>query len=178
VIGHGDKKELVEEIVNLRRSVERHMTSCGFAEALVAYQDLCAKLEQHVRKPHAYFLQARAGISHCIWNLYCRQQKVIDDQDSIEDITGRDHAKNIYRSEFTEKIEEKTVLDLGEFDQQEAGCISVDEEKKQLIENIKVSLQSSSLLLSELKAEQVNAKLINDKETEKENDQHSDKDTS
>ena len=155
VVRHGDKKELVAEIVEQRRAVEGHMTSCNYAEALLSYQKLCIKLEQHVRKPHDYFLQARAGISHCIWNLYCRQQKVIEDEQSGEDVTGRDKARNIYKSSFDEKVEDKGALELGEETEMELQSTSAeDTEKKMLLDNVKASLNSSSQLLSKLKEEQ------------------------
>ena len=156
---HGDKKEIVEEIVSLRRNIEKQMTSHNYSEALIAYQELCSQLEQHVRKPHAYFLQARAGISHCIWNLYCRQQKVIDDEDSAEDVTGRDGARSIYKNGFTEKMTENTALDLGENDIRGLETMSVEEnERKKLIEDIKASLRNNSQLLSEIKQEHEKSK--------------------
>lgn len=156
----GDKKEIVEEIIRLRRNVELCMTSYNYAEALEAYQKLCVQLEEHVRKPHAYFLQARAGISHCIWNLYCRQQKVIDDDDSREDVTGRDHVLTIYKSGFAEKIEDNTALELGESSNNISAPVDSlgKDENKKLIESIKTSIQSNALLLSEIKTEQENLK--------------------
>ena len=72
-VRHGDKKDVVMEIIEVRRVVEKSMALRRYDEALINYQHLCETLEKHLRRPHIYFLQARSGISHCVWNLYCTQ---------------------------------------------------------------------------------------------------------
>ena len=152
----GDKKEIVKEIIDARRVVEKFMTDKNFEEAIGAYQHLCQCLENHIRKPHVFFLQARSGISHCLWNLYCKQ-KLLDEEDHTEDITGRDHAKSIYKKDFTEKPQDNDALNIGSTEQEkgvaEENKAAHDEERKQMLEMAKQSIANSSLSLSSLKSD-------------------------
>ena len=153
----GDKKDIVKGIIDARRVVEKLMTEKNFEEAILAYQELCEQLEMHIRKPHIFFLQARSGISHCLWNLYCKQ-KSQDEEDEGEDITGRDHAKSIYRKDFTEKPQENDALNVISSGNKENETIvnddkatEKDEERRRLLELAKQSIANSSMSLSSLK---------------------------
>merc|ERR1711922_42533 len=144
-------------IIDARRVVEKLMTEKNFEEAILAYQELCEQLEMHIRKPHIFFLQARSGISHCLWNLYCKQ-KSQDEEDEGEDITGRDHAKSIYRKDFTEKPQENDALNVISSGNKENETIvnddkatEKDEERRRLLELAKQSIANSSMSLSSLK---------------------------
>jgi len=148
-VRHGDKKDLVREVIELRRAVEKSMTYKRFSEALINYQNLCEKLEDHMRRPHVYFLQARSGISHCVWNLYCTQfpeLEITEDQLNEEDVNvNRDHAKNIYKSSMSEKAVENNGLDLGPCEVEINSEVSpVDAEKAALLESTRKLLEQSS----------------------------------
>ena len=58
-IRHGDKKDIVKQIIEMRREVEKSMTYNRFKEALVNYQGLAEHLEEHLNHPHSFFLQVR-----------------------------------------------------------------------------------------------------------------------
>ena len=150
----GDKKEIVRDIIKARQTVEANMLSKKFEDAILAYQSLCEQLEKHVRKPHAFFLQARSGISHCLWNMYCKQKVADDEEDETEDITGRDKAVNIYKSDFVESVKDNEALNLGE----SAAVVQdesdeMKEERRKMIELAKHTLANSSLALGQLKAD-------------------------
>ena len=150
----GDKKEIVRDIIKARQTVEANMLSKKFEDAILAYQSLCEQLEKHVRKPHAFFLQARSGISHCLWNMYCKQKVADDEEDETEDITGRDKAVNIYKSDFVESVKDNEALNLGE----SAAVVQdesdeMKEERRKMIELAKHTLANSSLALGQLRAD-------------------------
>ena len=150
----GDKKEIVRDIIKARQTVEANMLSKKFEDTILAYQSLCEQLEKHVRKPHAFFLQARSGISHCLWNMYCKQKVADDEEDETEDITGRDQAVNIYKSDFVESVKDNEALNLGESAavvQEESD--EMKEERRKMIELAKHTLANSSLALGQLKAD-------------------------
>ena len=156
-VRHGDKKDLVKNIIEMRREVEKSMSFKRFREALVNYQCLGEKLEENLRHPHAFFLQVRSGITHCIWNLYCTQypQKEIL-EDSADITAARENAKLIYSNDFKEKADENEALDLGESnDVTEANeTVTDNSEQKQLYEQTKQLLEQSTQKFSDLKDQQ------------------------
>ena len=116
-----------------------------------SYQDLCATPEEHVKKPHAYYLQCRSGITHCIWNLHCTQfperpLEVVDD-------SQRDHAKEIYRSNLTEEVpvEYKVVCEQPE-ETKEDPPSEEDKEKAALLEATRRMVDQSGQRVAEAKA--------------------------
>ena len=161
-VRHGDKKDIVKDIILMRREVEKSMTFNRFQEALVNYQSLGEQLEEHLRHPHSFFLQVRSGITHCIWNLFCTQfpQKEIIE---AEVDTGclinaaRENAKQIYNNDFKEKAEDNdTALDLGDNDNIPTDNPSdeVSSEKKQLYDQTKQLLEQSSQKFNDIKERQ------------------------
>ena len=160
-VRHGDKKDIVKDIIEMRREVEKSMSYNRFKEALVNYQCLAEKLEDNLRHPHAYFLQVRSGITHCIWNLYCTQFPQQEIAEVSEDITAaRENAKQIYNNSFQEKADSSSALELGDDangDQLTAnGGDSGNEssEKRHLYEQTKQLLEQSSQKFSDLKDKQ------------------------
>merc|ERR1740137_284381 len=148
-VRHGDKKDLVGEVIVLRREVEKSMTHNRFSEALTNYQSLCEKLEKDIRRPHLYYLQARSGISHCVWNLYCTQfpeQPIEEKNPDEEDVNAtRDQAKLIYKNNMSEEAVENNGLDLGPSEIEDPSDISADAlEKAALMEATKKLLEKSS----------------------------------
>eukprot|EP00092_Neocalanus_flemingeri_P012773 GFUD01013764.1.p1 GENE.GFUD01013764.1~~GFUD01013764.1.p1 ORF type:complete len:2085 (+),score=698.75 GFUD01013764.1:68-6256(+) len=147
-VRHGDKKDLVKEVIELRRAVEKSMTYKRFSEALINYQNLCEKLEEHLRRPHIYFLQARSGISHCIWNLYCTQfpELPIEEEDE-EDVNAlRDAANLIYKNNMSEKLVANNGLELGPCEvESTTEVVADDAEKASLLESTRKLLEQSSL---------------------------------
>jgi len=146
-VRHGDKKDLVTEVIEVRRAVEKSMTYKRFSEALINYQALCAKLEEHLRRPHIYFLQARSGITHCVWNLYCTQfpeQPIEETEEDSEYGANRDHAKLIYQSNHSEQAVENNGLDLGPCGLDNTDEPVVDTEKAALLESTRKLLEQSS----------------------------------
>ena len=136
-------------------------TSKLFKEALVNYQCLAEKLEDNLRHPHAYFLQVRSGITHCIWNLYCTQFPQQEIAEVSEDITAaRENAKQIYNNSFQEKADSSSALELGDDangDQLTANggdTGDVSSEKRHLYEQTKQLLEQSSQKFSDLKDKQ------------------------
>ena len=158
---HGDKKDIVKDIIEMRREVEKSMSYNRFREALVNYQCLAEKLEDNLRHPHAYFLQVRSGITHCIWNLYCTQFPQQEIAEVSEDITAaRENAKQIYNNSFQEKADNSSALELGDDangDQITANggdSGNVSSEKRHLYEQTKQLLEQSSQKFSDLKDKQ------------------------
>ena len=158
---HGDKKDIVKDIIEMRREVEKSMSYNRFREALVNYQCLAEKLEDNLRHPHAYFLQVRSGITHCIWNLYCTQFPQQEIAEVSEDITAaRENAKQIYNNSFQEKADNSSALELGNDangDQITANggdSGDVSSEKRHLYEQTKQLLEQSSQKFSDLKDKQ------------------------
>ena len=158
---HGDKKDIVKDIIEMRREVEKSMSYNRFREALVNYQCLAEKLEDNLRHPHAYFLQVRSGITHCIWNLYCTQFPQQEIAEVSEDITAaRENAKQIYNNSFQEKADNSSALELGDDangDQITANggdSGDVSSEKRHLYEQTKQLLEQSSQKFSDLKDKQ------------------------
>ena len=160
-VRHGDKKDIVKDIIEMRREVEKSMSYNRFKEALVNYQCLAEKLEDNLRHPHAYFLQVRSGITHCIWNLYCTQFPQQEIAEVSEDITAaRENAKQIYNNSFQEKADSSSALELGDDangDQLTANggdTGDVSSEKRHLYEQTKQLLEQSSQKFSDLKDKQ------------------------
>ena len=160
-VRHGDKKDIVKDIIEMRREVEKSMSYNRFREALVNYQCLAEKLEDNLRHPHAYFLQVRSGITHCIWNLYCTQFPQQEIAEVSEDITAaRENAKQIYNNSFQEKADNSSALELGDDangDQITANggdSGNVSSEKRHLYEQTKQLLEQSSQKFSDLKDKQ------------------------
>ena len=153
----GDKKDIVDGIIEARKVVEKLMSENDYVETLIAYGPLCELIEEHVTKPHIYYLQARAGISHCLWNLYCQQKSKNDELEENEDITGRDHAVKIYQSDFMEKTTEKKSFKMinGEAvwpvkNQPESA---EDVEKKKILEATKQAILNSTANLGAVKSD-------------------------
>ena len=160
-VRHGDKKDIVKDIIEMRREVEKSMSYNRFREALVNYQCLAEKLEDNLRHPHAYFLQVRSGITHCIWNLYCTQFPQQEIAEVSEDITAaRENAKQIYNNSFQEKADNSSALELGDDangDQITANggdSGNVSSEKRHLYEQTKQLLEQSTQKFSDLKDKQ------------------------
>ena len=156
----GDKKDIVKNIVDTRRKVESCLKEKNYEEAIVGYQDLCEQLDQHVRKPHIYFLQARSGLSHCLWNIYCKQ-KIIAEEEETEDVTGRDHATLIYKSDFAEQANANDALTLGNEDHDQIlkeNKSEVSEEKKEMMAQVKAMIANSANSLGSLKSDNDNMK--------------------
>lgn len=161
-VRHGDKKDIVKDIILMRREVEKSMTFNRFQEALVNYQSLGEQLEEHLRHPHAFFLQVRSGITHCIWNLFCTQfpqKEIIEaelDNGSLIN-AARENAKQIYNNDFKEKAEDNdTALDLGDNNDipNENPNDEVSSEKKQLYDQTKQLLEQSSQKFNDIKERQ------------------------
>merc|ERR1719369_1226862 len=148
-VRHGDKKDIVKAIIELRREVEKSMSHKRFKEAIDNYQKLCEKLEDHIRRPHLFFLQTRSGITHCIWNLYCTPFPELpieeDTTNGVDVNANRAAAKLIYSNNMTETSGDNNALELGPFevvnDVEEA---SVDAENEALLETTRKLLQQSS----------------------------------
>ena len=146
----------------MRREVEKSMTFNRFQEALVNYQTLGEQLEEHLRHPHAFFLQVRSRITHCIWNLFCTQfpqkeiiEAVVDTGSLIN--AARENAKQIYNNDFKEKAEDNdTALDLGDNNDMPADNPNdeVSSEQKQLYDQTKQLLEQSSQKFSDIKEQQ------------------------
>ena len=156
-VRHGDKKDLVKNIIEMRREVEKSMSFNRFREALVNYQCLGEKLEENLRHPHAFFLQVRSGITHCIWNLHCTQYPQKEILDVSVDITAaRAAAKLIYSNDFKEKADENEALDLGESNEvtEVNETVTDNTEQKQLYEQTKQLLEQSTQKFSDLKEKQ------------------------
>jgi len=148
-VRHGDKKDLVKEIVELRRAVEKSMTYKRFSDALIDYQHLCEKLEEHLRRPHIYFLQARSGIAHCVWNLYCTQFPELPILDDGEYASGnRDHAKFIYNNNMTETASDNSGMDLGPTEKVNFSENACEANKTSLYESTRKLLEQSSQKVS------------------------------
>merc|ERR1719357_2084815 len=148
-VRHGDKKDLVKEIIELRRAVEKSMTYKRFSDALIDYQHLCEKLEEHLRRPHIYFLQARSGIAHCVWNLYCTQFPELPILDDGEYASGnRDHAKLIYNNNMTETALDNNGMDLGPTEQVISSENTSEPNKTSLYESTRKLLEQSSQKVS------------------------------
>merc|ERR1719357_27612 len=148
-VRHGDKKDLVKEIIELRRAVEKSMTYKRFSDALIDYQHLCEKLEEHLRRPHIYFLQARSGITHCVWNLYCTQFPELPILDDGEYASGnRDHAKLIYNNNMTETALDNNGMDLGPTEQVISSENTSEPNKTSLYESTRKLLEQSSQKVS------------------------------
>jgi len=144
-VRHGDKKDLVKEVIEVRRAVEKSMTHKRFSEALLNYQPLCQKLEEHLRRPHIYFLQARSGITHCIWNLYCTRFPELPIEDSEDECgTNQEHAKLIYQNNMSEQVSENNGLELGPSEVDTNLEPVVDEEKAALLESTRKLLEQST----------------------------------
>jgi len=144
-VRHGDKKDLVKEVIEVRRAVEKSMTHKRFSEALLNYQPLCQKLEEHLQRPHIYFLQARSGITHCVWNLYCTRFPELPIEDS-EDESGinQEHAKLIYQNNMSEQASENNGLELGSSEVDTTVEPVVDDEKALLLESTRKLLEQST----------------------------------
>merc|ERR1712080_132578 len=121
-------------------------------EALIAYQDLCQTLDEHIRKPHAYYLQARSGISHSIWNLYCTQfpEEPLDEFDESD----RKHADDIYKSNLTETVPvEYEIETLADCESNGVEISEEDKEKAALLEATRQMVDQSSQKVAEVRAE-------------------------
>ena len=157
-VRHGDKKDIVKDIILMRREVEKSMSYNRFQEALINYQSLGEHLEEHLRQPHAFFLQVRSGITHCIWNLFCTQfpQKEIIEAEAETGClinAARENAKQIYNNDFKEKAEDNdTALDLG--DNNGIPNDEVSSEQKQLYDQTKQLLEQSSQKFNDIKERQ------------------------
>ena len=149
----GDKKEVVSQIIEARREVEKCMSYNRFREALASYQTLCLKLEENLRHPHAYFLQARSGIIHSVWNLYCTQfpQREIDED--IDITANREFAKTIYKNDFGEEISTNEALSLGDSEEPAVAATS-ETTNSDLYNKTRQMLEQSSQKFSDLKGEQ------------------------
>jgi len=151
-VGFGDKKACVREINLARKEVERCMGQKRFNEALIAYQALCKPLEEHIRKPHIYFLQARSGITHSVWNLYCTQfpEKPLDEYDD----TNRDHAKEIYKNNLTEALPTEYEVEIPTEIEVESNGYDVnnDKDKAALVEATRLLLEKSSEKVADAKS--------------------------
>ena len=150
----GDKKEAVKEIIEARRDVEKEMTYNRFKDALTSYQSLSEKLETHLRHPHAFFLQARSGITHCIWNLYCTQFPEKEISEELDVDANREHAKMIYKQDFAEKISTNEGLDLGTEDVVTETPVEKDNTKSALYDETRKMLEQSTKKFSDIKQEQ------------------------
>lgn len=161
-VRHGDKKDIVKDIILMRREVEKSMTFNRFQEALVNYQSLGEQLEEHLRHPHAFFLQVRSGITHCIWNLFCTQfpqKEIIEAEVDTGSLinAARENAKQIYNNDFKEKAEDNdTALDLGDNNDipNDNPNDEVNSEKKQLYDQTKQLLEQSSQKFNDIKERQ------------------------
>ena len=157
-VRHGDKKDIVKNIIELRREVEKSMSFNRFKEALVNYQSLSETLEEHLRHPHSFLLQVRSGITHCIWNLHCTQTPLPEITAEKADITAaRENAKQIYSNDFKEKAEENEALNLGEEiprDNDDGANNNDNNEQKELYEKTKQLLENSTQKFSDLKEKQ------------------------
>ena len=161
-VRHGDKKDIVKDIILMRREVEKSMTFNRFQEALVNYQSLGEQLEEHLRHPHAFFLQVRSGITHCIWNLFCTQfpqKEIIEAEVDTGSLinAARENAKQIYNNDFKEKAEDNdTALELGDNNDMPADNPNdeVSSEKKQLYDQTKQLLEQSSQKFNDIKERQ------------------------
>ena len=161
-VRHGDKKDIVKDIILMRREVEKSMTFNRFQEALVNYQSLGEQLEEHLRHPHAFFLQVRSGITHCIWNLFCTQfpqKEIIEAEVDTGSLinAARENAKQIYNNDFKEKAEDNdTALDLGDNNDMPADNNNdeVSSEQKQLYDQTKQLLEQSSQKFNDIKERQ------------------------
>ena len=154
----GDKKDIVKGIIDARRHVEGLMAKQDHEATLLAYGPLCEQLEIHVRKPHIYYLQARSGIAHCLWNMFCRQKSKEDEFEDTDDVTGRDHAVKIYQSDFMEKSTEKKSLVMinGEMVwpvKNDPVKDAKDEEKRRILEATKQALMNTTANLGSVKAD-------------------------
>ncbi len=154
----GDKKDIVKGIIDARRHVESLMAKQDHEATLLAYGPLCEQLEIHVRKPHIYYLQARSGIAHCLWNMFCRQKSKEDEFEDTDDVTGRDHAVKIYQSDFMEKSTEKKSLVMinGEMVwpvKNDPEKDAKDEEKRRILEATKQALMNTAANLGSVKAD-------------------------
>ena len=159
---HGDKKEIVKDIILMRREVEKSMTFNRFEEALINYQSLGEQLEEHLRHPHAFFLQLRSGITHCIWNLFCTQfpqKEIIEtelDKGSLIN-AARENAKQIYNNDFKEKVEDTdAALDLGDSNDipTDNPNDEISSEQKQLYDQTKQLLEKSTQAFNDIKERQ------------------------
>ena len=157
-IRHGDKKDIVKNIIELRREVEKSMSFNRFKEALVNYKALSETLEEHLRHPHSFLLQVRSGITHCIWNLHCTQTPLPEITAEKADITAaRENAKQIYSNDFKEKAEENEALNLGEEiprDNDDSANNNDNNEQKELYEKTKQLLENSTQKFTDLKEKQ------------------------
>ena len=165
-VRHGDKKDIVKDIILMRRNVEKSMTFNRFQEALMNYQSLGEHLEEHLRHPHAFFLQVRSGITHCIWNLYCTQfpqKEILEAEGDTGSLinAARENAKQIYNNDFKEKAEDHDAgLDLGDnaencsANNDGGDNTAVGSEQKQLYEQTKQLLEKSSQKFSDIKERQ------------------------
>ena len=161
-VRHGDKKDIVKDIILMRREVEKSMSYNRFQEALINYQSLGEHLEEHLRHPHAFFLQVRSGITHCIWNLFCTQfpQKEIIEAEAETGClinAARENAKQIYNNDFKEKAEDNdTALDLGDNNDipTDNPNDEVSSEQKQLYDQTKQLLEQSSQKFNDIKERQ------------------------
>ena len=161
-VRHGDKKDIVKDIILMRREVEKSMTFNRFQDALVNYQSLGEQLEEHLRHPHAFFLQVRSGITHCIWNLFCTQfpqKEIIESEVDTGSLinAARENAKQIYNNDFKEKAEDNdTALELGDNNDMPADNPNdeVSSEKKQLYDQTKQLLEQSSQKFNDIKERQ------------------------
>ena len=151
---YGDKKDIVKKILGERKIVEKWMTQKRFSNALEAYQDLCKSLEYYIRRPHAYFLQARTGISHCIWNLYCTQfpEQPLEESDDSDKL--REMAKEIYRNALTEEIPVEYEVELPE-ETEGGNVVEITEEemeKAALLEATRRMVDKSTKSVAEARA--------------------------
>ena len=147
----GDKKEIVSQIIEARREVEKCMSYNRFREALSSYQTLCLMLEENLRHPHAYFLQARSGIIHSVWNLYCTQFPQKEIEETIDITANREHAKTIYKNDFGEEISTNEALALGE--SEETAEVET-RNSNDLYDKTRQMLEQSSQRFSDIKQEQ------------------------
>ena len=150
-VSFGDKKAIVKKIRAERALCEKWMGEKRFSQALESYRDLCADLDEHVKKPHTYYLQCRSGITHCIWNLHCTQfpEQPLDDYDDSQ----RDLAKEIYSNNLTEEVPtEYEVVCQPEEETQGELPSEEDQEKAVLMEVTRKMLDSSTARVAEVRA--------------------------
>ena len=101
----GDKKEVVDGIHRARRSADMCIKAKAYDKATEILGTLADTLGEHVKKPHAYFLECREALARCLWNKYCKHPDQDNCDDDMEDevTVGREGDKG----EVTEPVVEE-----------------------------------------------------------------------